>query len=148
MVYLWREVWFPLGHWRHLIGALLTAIRCLWLIELEEVILITNYIAFLCLTIILSNCLGYEYLLISKCGDFSRSEWIVVHKNAPSPSSARIRDRHIGNVGKLVFANHVVTSRGVVERRGRMVRTSDSQPEGRGFESRRRHGVVSVSRIP
>jgi hypothetical protein len=25
-----------------------------------------------------------------------------------------------------------------VERRGRMVRTSDSQPEGRGFESRRR----------
>jgi hypothetical protein len=37
----------------------------------------------------------------------------------------------------------------IVERRGRMVRTSgDSQPEGRGFESRRRHGVVSVSRIP
>jgi hypothetical protein len=36
----------------------------------------------------------------------------------------------------------------VVERRGRMVRTSDSQPEGRGFESRQRHGVVSVSRIP
>jgi hypothetical protein len=35
-----------------------------------------------------------------------------------------------------------------VERRGRMVRTSDSQPEGRVFESRRRHGVVSVSRIP
>jgi hypothetical protein len=31
---------------------------------------------------------------------------------------------------------------------GRMVRMSDSQPEGRGFESRRRHGVVSVSRIP
>jgi hypothetical protein len=29
-----------------------------------------------------------------------------------------------------------------------MVRTSDSsQPEDRGFESRRRHGVVSVSRI-
>jgi hypothetical protein len=35
-----------------------------------------------------------------------------------------------------------------VERRGRMVRTSDSQPAGRGFESRRRHGVVSMSRIP
>jgi hypothetical protein len=35
-----------------------------------------------------------------------------------------------------------------VERRGRMARTSDSQPEGRGFESGRRHGVVSVSRIP
>jgi hypothetical protein len=35
-----------------------------------------------------------------------------------------------------------------VERRGRMVRTSDSQPEDHGFESRRRHGVVSVSRIP
>jgi hypothetical protein len=34
------------------------------------------------------------------------------------------------------------------ERRGRMVRMSDSQPEGRGFESRQRHGVVSVSRIP
>jgi hypothetical protein len=33
-------------------------------------------------------------------------------------------------------------------RHGRMVRTSDSQPEGRGFESRRRHGAVSVSRIP
>jgi hypothetical protein len=30
-----------------------------------------------------------------------------------------------------------------VERRGRMVRTSDSQPDGRGFESRRRHAVVS-----
>jgi hypothetical protein len=29
-----------------------------------------------------------------------------------------------------------------MERRGRMVRTSDSQPEARGFESRRRHGVV------
>jgi hypothetical protein len=29
-----------------------------------------------------------------------------------------------------------------------MVRTSDSQPWGRGFESRRRHDVVSVSRIP
>jgi hypothetical protein len=28
-----------------------------------------------------------------------------------------------------------------VERRGRMVRMSDSQPEGRVFESRRRHGV-------
>jgi hypothetical protein len=27
------------------------------------------------------------------------------------------------------------------ERRGRMVRMSDSQPEGRGFESRRRHGI-------
>jgi hypothetical protein len=27
-------------------------------------------------------------------------------------------------------------------------RTSDSQPEGRGFESRPRHGVVSLSRIP
>jgi hypothetical protein len=26
---------------------------------------------------------------------------------------------------------------GIVERRGRMVRTSDSQPEGRGFESLR-----------
>jgi hypothetical protein len=35
-----------------------------------------------------------------------------------------------------------------VERRGRMVRTSDFQPEGRGFESRRRHGVASLSRIP
>jgi hypothetical protein len=35
-----------------------------------------------------------------------------------------------------------------VERRGRMVRTSDSQPEGHGFESRQRHGAVSVSRIP
>jgi hypothetical protein len=35
-----------------------------------------------------------------------------------------------------------------VERRGWMVRTSDSQPKGRGFESRRRHGTVSVSRIP
>jgi hypothetical protein len=33
-------------------------------------------------------------------------------------------------------------------RRGRMVGISDSQPESRGFESRRRHGVVSVSRIP
>jgi hypothetical protein len=29
-----------------------------------------------------------------------------------------------------------------------MVRMSDSQPEGLGFESRPRHGVVSVSRIP
>jgi hypothetical protein len=36
----------------------------------------------------------------------------------------------------------------ISQRRGRMVRTSDSQPEGRVFESRRRHGVVSVSRIP
>jgi hypothetical protein len=27
-------------------------------------------------------------------------------------------------------------------------RRTDSQPEGRGFESRRRHGAVSVSRIP
>jgi hypothetical protein len=35
-----------------------------------------------------------------------------------------------------------------VERRGRMVRTSDSQPKSRGFDSRRRHGAVSVSRIP
>jgi hypothetical protein len=35
-----------------------------------------------------------------------------------------------------------------VERRGRMVRMSDSQPEGREFESRRWHSVVSVSRIP
>jgi hypothetical protein len=35
-----------------------------------------------------------------------------------------------------------------VERRGRMVRMSDSQPDCREFESRRRHGVVSVSRIP
>jgi hypothetical protein len=34
------------------------------------------------------------------------------------------------------------------KRRGRMVRTSDSQPECRGFESWPRHGVVSVSRIP
>jgi hypothetical protein len=33
-----------------------------------------------------------------------------------------------------------------VERRGRMVRMLDSQPEGHGFESRRRHGVESVSR--
>jgi hypothetical protein len=31
---------------------------------------------------------------------------------------------------------------------GRMVRMSDSQPGGCGFESRRRHGVVSVGRIP
>jgi hypothetical protein len=37
---------------------------------------------------------------------------------------------------------------GCVERRGRMVRMSDSQQEGRGFESQRRHGMVSVSRIP
>jgi hypothetical protein len=36
----------------------------------------------------------------------------------------------------------------LLERRGRMVRMSDSQPEGRGFKSRRRHGVVSVSTIP
>jgi hypothetical protein len=35
-----------------------------------------------------------------------------------------------------------------VYRHGRMVRTSDSQPKGRGIESRRRHGAVSVSRIP
>jgi hypothetical protein len=35
-----------------------------------------------------------------------------------------------------------------LERHGRMVRMPDAQPEGRGFESRRRHGMVSVSRIP
>jgi hypothetical protein len=33
-------------------------------------------------------------------------------------------------------------------RRGRMVRTSDSQPKGRWFESLQRHGAVYVSRIP
>jgi hypothetical protein len=33
-------------------------------------------------------------------------------------------------------------------RRGRMVRMLDSQPEGRGFESRQKHGTVSASRIP
>jgi hypothetical protein len=33
-------------------------------------------------------------------------------------------------------------------RRGRMVRTSNCQPEGRGFESRRRLGVVYVPEDP
>jgi hypothetical protein len=51
----------------------------------------------------------------------------------------------IGTQPLSVFLDHPRYRR---ECCGRILRMSDSQPEDRGFESPRRHGVVSVSRIP
>jgi hypothetical protein len=70
------------------------------------------------------------------------------NKNAPVTFLSPVVQNETGFVTILVFS--VISFIGIhgpntkMERRGRMVRELDSQPEGRGFESRRRHGVVSV----